>query len=207
MKAFLDYLPIIIFFSVYKLIKPEQSQAVLANIGITDAVNNQNILVATLALMLATLVVYGYLFVSQQFKLEKPQWLILISTFVFGGLTLALRNGDFMIYKAIFLNLAFALAFLISPMIGKEKKPLVQRMLGPVLELSQKGWLKLNWAWVGLFAFMAFLHSFFGFMYPDPSNDHAVWVNFTTFGDMGVMFSFIIVQFIVLRKHFKLNEE
>ncbi len=207
MKAFLDYLPIIIFFSVYKLIKPEQSQAVLANIGITDAVNNQNILVATLALMLATLVVYGYLFVSQQFKLEKPQWLILISTFVFGGLTLALRNGDFMIYKAIFLNLAFALAFLISPMIGKEKKPLVQRMLGPVLELSQKGWLKLNWAWVGLFAFMAFLHSFFGFIYPDPSNDHAVWVNFTTFGDMGVMFSFIIVQFIVLRKHFKLNEE
>ena len=207
MKAFLDYLPIIIFFSVYKLIKPEQSQAVLANIGITDAVNNQNILVATLALMLATLVVYGYLFVSQKFKLEKPQLLILISTFVFGGLTLALRNGDFMIYKAIFLNLAFALAFLISPMIGKEKKPLVQRMLGPVLELSQKGWLKLNWAWVGLFAFMAFLHSFFGFMYPDPSNDHAVWVNFTTFGDMGVMFSFIIVQFIVLRKHFKLNEE
>lgn len=207
MKAFLDYLPIIIFFSVYKLIKPEQSQAVLANIGITDAVNNQNILVATLALMLATLVVYGYLFVSQQFKLEKPQLLILISTFVFGGLTLALRNGDFMIYKAIFLNLAFALAFLISPMIGKEKKPLVQRMLGPVLELSQKGWLKLNWAWVGLFAFMAFLHSFFGFMYPDPSNDHAVWINFTTFGDMGVMFSFIIVQFIVLRKHFKLNEE
>ena len=207
MKAFLDYLPIIIFFSVYKLIKPEQSQAVLANIGITDAVNNQNILVATLALMLATLVVYGYLFVSQQFKLEKPQLLILISTFVFGGLTLALRNGDFMIYKAIFLNLAFALAFLISPMIGKEKKPLVQRMLGPVLELSQKGWLKLNWAWVGLFAFMAFLHSFFGFIYPDPSNDHAVWVNFTTFGDMGVMFSFIIVQFIVLRKHFKLNEE
>lgn len=207
MKAFLDYLPIIIFFSVYKLIKPEQSQAVLAKIGITDAVNNQNILVATLALMLATLVVYGYLFVSQKFKLEKPQLLILISTFVFGGLTLALRNGDFMIYKAIFLNLAFALAFLISPMIGKEKKPLVQRMLGPVLELSQKGWLKLNWAWVGLFAFMAFLHSFFGFMYPDPSNDHAVWVNFTTFGDMGVMFSFIIVQFIVLRKHFKLNEE
>ena len=207
MKAFLDYLPIIIFFSVYKLIKPEQSQAVLANIGITDAVNNQNILVATLALMLATLVVYGYLFVSQQFKLEKPQWLILISTFVFGGLTLALRNGDFMIYKAIFLNLAFALAFLISPMIGKEKKPLVQRMLGPVLELSQKGWLKLNWAWVGLFAFMAFLHSFFGFIYPDPSNDHAVWVNFTTFGDMGVMFSFIIIQFVLLRKHFKVSEE
>ena len=207
MKAFLDYLPIIIFFSVYKLIKPEQSQAVLANIGITDAVNNQNILVATLALMLATLVVYGYLFVSQQFKLEKPQLLILISTFVFGGLTLALRNGDFMIYKAIFLNLAFALAFLISPMIGKEKKPLVQRMLGPVLELSQKGWLKLNWAWVGLFAFMAFLHSFFGFMYPDPSNDHAVWVNFTTFGDMAVMFSFIIIQFILLRKHFKVSEE
>ena len=137
MKAFLDYLPIIIFFSVYKLIKPEQSQAVLANIGITDAVNNQNILVATLALMLATLVVYGYLFVSQQFKLEKPQLLILISTFVFGGLTLALRNGDFMIYKAIFLNLAFALAFLISPMIGKEKKPLVIRFL-PVTCLLRK---------------------------------------------------------------------
>ena len=207
MKAFLDYLPIIIFFTVYKLIEPEQSHAILAQVGITGVVDNQNILVATLALMVTTFIVYLYLFVSQKFKLEKPQLLILVSTFIFGGLTLALRDGDFMIYKAIFLNLAFSLAFMISPMIGKEKKPLVQRMMGTVLNRSATGWKKLNWAWVGLFSFMAFLHCFFGFIYPDPSKDHAIWVNFTTFGDMGVMFSFIIIQFVLLRKHFKVSEE
>lgn len=207
MKALLDYLPIIIFFSVYKLIKPEQSQAVLETIGILDAKNNQNILVATLALIIVTILVYSFLFISQKFKLEKQQLLIVVSTIVFGGLTLALREGSFMIYKAIFLNLAFALGFVISPMIGKEKKPLIKRMFEPVLDLSAQGWIKLNWAWAGLFCFMASLHAFFGFIYPDPSNDHAVWVNFTTFGDMAVMFSFIVIQFIILRKHFKSPEQ
>ena len=60
MKAFLDYLPIIIFFTVYKLIEPEQSHAILAQVGITGVVDNQNILVATLALMVTTLIVYLY---------------------------------------------------------------------------------------------------------------------------------------------------
>ena len=207
MKAFLDYLPIIIFFAVYKLIKPEQSQIVLAKIGITGALDNQNILVATLALMVSTLVVYLYLFVSQKFKLEKQQILVVVSTIIFGGLTLALRDASFMIYKAIFLNLAFGLAFLISPMIGKEKKPLIQRMFDPILELTKAGWIKLNLAWVGLFCFMAFLHCFFGFIYPDPSKDHANCVNFTAFGVMLVMLSFIIIQFIILRKHFKSVQE
>ena len=207
MKAFLDYLPIIIFFAVYKLIKPEQSEIVLAKIGITGALANQNILVATVALMVSTLVVYSYLFISQKFKLEKAQILVVVSTIIFGGLTLALRDASFMIYKAIFLNLAFSLAFLISPMIGKEKKPLIQRMFDPILELSKSGWIKLNLAWVGLFCFMAFLHCFFGFIYPDPSKDHANWVNFTAFGDMLVMLSFIIIQFIILRKHFKSTSE
>ncbi|ENV35312.1 septation protein IspZ [Acinetobacter gerneri] len=207
MKAFLDYLPIIIFFLVYKLIKPEQSHAILERIGITGAESNQNILVATLALMVATFIIYSYLYISQKFKLEKAQLLVVVSTIIFGGLTIALRKGEFMIYKAIFLNLAFSLAFMISPMIGKIKKPLIQRLFDPVFELSYKGWLKLNWAWVGMFCFMAFLHFFFGFIYPDPSPDHAVWVNFTAFGDMIVMFSFIIIQFILLRKHFKTPQE
>ena len=33
------------------------------------------------------------------------------------------------------------------------------------------------------------------------------WGEFTAFGDMIVMFSFIIIQFVILRKHFKSTDE
>ena len=46
---------------------------------------------------------------------------------------------------------------------------------------------------------MAGLHTFFAFLFMDGQ----YWGEFTAFGDMIVMFSFIIIQFIILRKHFK----
>ncbi|MND81922.1 intracellular septation protein A [compost metagenome] len=54
-----------------------------------------------------------------------------------------------------------------------------------------------------MFALMSFLHVFFAFLFMDGK----YWGEFTAFGDMIVMFSFIIIQFIVLRKHFKSPEE
>jgi Intracellular septation protein A len=68
--------------------------------------------------------------------------------------------------------------------------------------LSAKGWLKLNYAWVGMFTLMSFLHTFFAYLWMDGK----YWGEFTAFGDMIVMFSFIIIQFIVLRKYFRTAE-
>lgn len=200
MKALLDYLPLIIFFYFYKTTEPTDNQhPMLQFLGSAGNTDQNHILVATFALLLATLIVYGCLLVFQKFKLEKQQWFIVAMTIFFGGLTLAFSDANFIKLKAIILNFCFAIAFLISPLFGKEKKPLIQRMFGPFLELTVTGWKKLNYAWVGLFTLMAGLHTFFAFIFMNGK----YWGEFTAFGDMIVMFSFLIIQLIVLRKYFK----
>ena len=68
-------------------------------------------------------------------------------TVIFGGITLMLSDDFYIRLKAVLLNLVFAGVFLLSPWFSKDKKPLIQRLFGPVFNLSAKGWLKLNYAW------------------------------------------------------------
>ncbi len=102
MKALLDYLPLIIFFYFYKTTDPKDNHHPLLQLVGSDGNTDQNnILVATCALLIATLIVYGCLFIFQKFKLEKQQWFIVASTIIFGGLTLAFSDIDYIKYKAI----------------------------------------------------------------------------------------------------------
>ena len=116
----------------------------------------------------------------------------------FGGITLMLSDDFYIRLKAAILNLVFAGAFLVSPWFGKDRKPLIQRLFDPILALSEKvGKFKLC---LGSYVcrdvwFTCFLCVLF--------HGGKYWGEFTAFGDMIVMFSFIIIQFIILRKHFK----
>lgn len=203
MKALLDFVPLIIFFYLYKTVDPKDTDhPLLQLIGSAGGVDNNNILVATTGLIISMLVVYGALFVIQKFRLDKQQWIVLFMTVIFGGITLMLSDDFYIRLKAVLLNLVFAGAFLLSPWFGKDKKPLIERLFGPVLELSANGWKKLNYAWAGMFVVMSGLHVFFAYLYAGGK----YWGEFTAFGDMIVMFSFIIIQFIVLRKYFKTTE-
>ena len=203
MKALLDFVPLIIFFYLYKTVDPKDTQhPLLQMIGSAGGVDNNNILVATTGLILSMLVVYGAMFVMQKFRLDKQQWIVLFMTVIFGGITLMLSDDFYIKLKAALLNIVFSAAFLLSPWFSKDRKPLIQRLFGPVFNLSPKGWLNLNFAWAAMFAVMSFLHVFFAFLFANGK----YWGEFTSFGDMIVMFSFIIVQFIVLRKYFKSPE-
>lgn len=203
MKSLLDFLPLIVFYVLYKNTdKADVNHPLLSLFGLSGGVNNNHVLVGTLGLVLATVLVYGYLFISQKFRLEKQQWLVLIMTVGFGGLTLALSDDYYIRLKAVLINLAFALGIVISPVFIKNKEPVVKKLFGPVLALSPQGWIRLNWAWAGLFALMATLHAFFAFVFMGGE----YWGEFTAFGDIIVMMTFMIIMFVALRKHFKLNE-
>ena len=204
MKALLDFVPLIIFFYLYKTVDPKDTEhPLLQLIGSAGGIDNNNILVATTGLIISMLVVYGALFVIQKFRLDKQQWIVLFMTVIFGGVTLMLSDDFYIRLKAVLLNIIFAGAFLISPYVMKNKKPLIQRLFGPIFNLTLKGWKNLNFAWAGMFIFMSCLHIFFAFLFLGGK----YWGEFTAFGDMIVMFSFIIIQFIVLRKYFKSPEE
>ena len=204
MKALLDFVPLIIFFYLYKTVDPKDTEhPLLQLIGSAGGIDNNNILVATTGLIISMLVVYGALFVIQKFRLDKQQWIVLFMTVIFGGVTLMLSDDFYIRLKAVLLNIIFAGAFLLSPYVMKDKKPLIQRLFGPIFNLTVKGWKNLNFAWAGMFIFMSCLHIFFAFLFLSGK----YWGEFTAFGDMIVMFSFIIIQFIVLRKYFKSPEE
>ena len=204
MKALLDFVPLIIFFYLYKTVDPKNTDhPLLQLIGSAGGVDNNNILVATTGLIISMLVVYGALFFMQKFRLDKQQWIVLFMTVIFGGVTLMLSDDFYIRLKAVLLNIVFAGAFLLSPYFMKDKKPLIQRLFGPIFNLTEQGWKNLNFAWAGMFIFMSCLHIFFAFLFLGGK----YWGEFTAFGDMIVMFSFIIIQFIVLRKYFKSPEE
>ena len=203
MKALLDFVPLIIFFYLYKTVDPKDTNhQLLQLIGSAGGVDNNHILVATTGLIISMLVVYGALFIMQKFRLDKQQWIVLFITVIFGGVTLMLSDDFYIRLKAAILNIVFAGAFLLSPWFSKDRKPLIQRLFGPVFNLTEAGWKNLNYTWAAMFAVMSFLHVFFAFLFMDGK----YWGEFTAFGDMIVMFSFIIVQLIVLRKYFKTSE-
>jgi len=204
MKALLDFVPLIIFFYLYKTVDPKDTQhPLLQLIGSAGGVDNNNILVATTGLILSMLVVYGALFVMQKFRLDKQQWIVLFMTVIFGGITLMLSDDFYIRLKAALLNIVFAGAFLLSPYFSKDRSPLIKRLFAPIFNLGEVGWKRLNYAWAAMFAVMSGLHVFFAFLFMNGK----YWGEFTAFGDMLVMFSFIIIQFIVLRKHFKSSED
>ena len=203
MKALLDFVPLIIFFYLYKTVDPKDTDhPLLQLIGSTGGIDNNNILVATTGLIISMLLIYGALFVIQKFRLDKQQWIVLFMTVIFGGITLMLSDDFYIKLKAALLNLVFAGAFLLSPYFMKDKKPLIQRLFGPIFDLTVKGWKNLNFAWAAMFILMSCLHVFFAFIFANGK----YWGEFTAFGDMIVMFSFIIIQFIVFRKYFKSPE-
>ena len=130
MKALLDFVPLIIFFYLYKTVDPKNTDhPLLQLIGSAGGVDNNNILVATTGLIISMLVVYGALFFMQKFRLDKQQWIVLFMTVIFGGVTLMLSDDFYIKLKAALLNIIFSGAFLLSPYFGKERKPLIKRLL------------------------------------------------------------------------------
>ncbi|MCY1278855.1 putative intracellular septation protein A [compost metagenome] len=185
MKQFIDFIPLILFFIVYKL---EPRAVELA--GHTYMLGG--IFSATAVLIISSVIVYGAIFLLQR-RLEKGQWLTLVACLVFGGMTLAFHSETFLKWKAPVVNWLFALAFAGSHFIGD--KPLIQRMMGHALNLPQAIWIRLNLAWIAFFLVCGFANLFVAFTF------HEFWVDFKVFGSLGMTVLFLVGQGVYLARH------
>lgn len=200
MKALLDYIPLIIFFYFYKTTDPKNNHhPLLELVGSQGNADKNHILVATCALIIATVVVYGCQFVFQKFRLEKMQWFVLLSTLIFGGITLALSDDFYIKLKAVIINAGIGLAFLLTPYFTADRQPIIRRMLDSALVMTPAQWFKLNLAWSGQFFILALLHVFFGFVYAQGQ----YWGEFTAFGDIIFSLSYMALLMFGVRKFFK----
>ncbi|WP_230655870.1 septation protein IspZ [Psychrobacter sp. I-STPA10] len=176
MKALLDFIPLIAFFIAAK------QYGILAGAG---------------ALLVATLAVYSLHLLKQKGKLDKQQWVTLILTILFCGLTLILRDKIFLQWKSTVINAIFAVALIISVIVNR---PLLQMAMKTVFRLTPSGWNKLTLAWAGYFILMAGLQYYFAFY-----TSEQTWIDFKTYGWIPFMLVFMIGQFVILKNH--LNPE
>ena len=203
MKFFFDLLPVILFFSAFKISEGNPQAAVdligpiLGAIGLDAAITLQQapILAATLVVILATALQIGWVWLRHG-KVDKMLWVSLVLVVFFGSLTLIFHDETFIKWKPTVLYWMFATVLLFSASVLK--KNLIRGMLEVQVQLPELLWTKLNLAWVGFFAVMGALNLLVAFAFNFPTN---IWVNFKLFGSMGLMLVFVIAQGIFLAKY------
>jgi intracellular septation protein len=178
MKLLFDFFPIILFFVAYKLV---------------------DIYVATAVAIAATFVQVGWIWFRHH-RVETMHLVTLALITVFGGLTLLLKNPDFIKWKPTVLNWLFAVVFIGSHWFGKQT--LVQRMLGKAVSLPAGIWHRLNLLWVVFFLIMGIANLYVAFNF-----DENTWVNFKLFGILGLTIAFVFVQAMFISRHLPPDKE
>ena len=178
MKLLFDLFPVLLFFIAFKL---------------------SDIYVATAVAIGASIVQIGWLKLRQK-PIEPMQWASLIIIVVFGGMTLFLRDETFIKWKPTVLYGAFAVALGVARwMLGRN---LIKAMMGSQIALPAEVWERINLAWMGFFVVMGVLNIYIAYNF---STDF--WVNFKTFGTLGLTIVFVLLQALYMGRHVEQKEQ
>src|SRR5262245_12513840 len=173
MKFLFDLLPVVLFVTTYMLTE---------SIYVATAV----IIPATIAQVIYARVRYG--------KVDRMLWISLILIVVLGGLTLALQDKRFIMWKPTVLYWLFALVLGVTPLVSRNN--LIRSFLGKEISLPDRVWSWLNLSWVAFFALLGALNLYVAFNYSE-----ALWVQFKLWGGLGLMLLFIVAQAVFLARY------
>ncbi|MAD02800.1 septation protein IspZ [Pseudoalteromonas shioyasakiensis] len=188
MHAIIEYIPLILFFAVFKLV---------------------DIYWATALLMLTTLIQVAYCYFKDG-KVPTRHWLFFAIAVVLGTLTLVFHDEQFVKWKATIVYAIFSVTLLVSRyVLGKN---LVKKALSSILENASESkqeikvpealWNKLNLFWVAITAGISALNIYIAYNF---SLDF--WVNFKVFGLMGITFVCVLATIITLFKYLPEDDE
>ena len=172
MKFLFDLLPVILFFVGFKL------YGIFAATAIAIA--------TTIAMIVYSKVRHG--------NIDKMLLINGVVISVLGGITLALHDKTFIMWKPTVLYWLLAAVLLTSQLFFK--KNFIEQMMGKMLAAPADVWKKLNLVWVVFLIGLGFLNLYVAFNYSEDA-----WVNFKLFGVTGMMFVFVIAQTLVLKKY------
>ena len=172
MKFLFDLLPVILFFVGFKL------YGIFAATAIAIA--------TTIAMIIYSKIKHG--------KIDKMLLINGAVISVLGGITLALHDKTFIMWKPTVLYWLLAAVLLVSQLFFN--KNFIQQMMGKMIAAPAHIWRNLNWAWVIFLIGLGFLNLYVAFNYTENA-----WVNFKLFGVTGMMFVFVILQTLALKKY------
>ncbi len=134
MKFLFDFFPILLFFIVYR---------------------THDIYAATLVAIIASGLQVGWQWLRHR-RVDRMLFATFLLILVLGGLTIALQDRAFIMWKPTIINWLIAVVFLASHFIGR--KPLVQRMMEHAIQATDAVWRRLNLLWTGFFLFLGVLN-------------------------------------------------
>ncbi|MAS23894.1 MAG: septation protein A [Oceanospirillaceae bacterium] len=201
MKLLIDFLPIVIFFLVYKwapelisAVSPLLSPEMVATLEATKP-----IVIATGVLIPATIIQVIYLRVTTG-KVEKMHLVTLALVVILGGATLISQNAEFLMWKPTIVNWLFAAAFLGTQWFTE--KSLIQRMMEQAMTLPDHVWTRLSYAWVAFFVVSGLANLYVAYTFSEE-----LWVDFKLFGLLGLTILFIIGQSLFLYRYMNHEEQ
>ncbi|PVX42916.1 intracellular septation protein A [Pasteurella langaaensis DSM 22999] len=153
MKQLLEFIPLILFFVVYK-ISGIQAAAI-------------TLMIATALQLIILKLKYG--------NIEKQQMIMGIAVIFFGALTAYFNEVKYLQWKVTIVYGVFALALLISQF--GFKTPLIQKLLDKELKLPDVAWNKLNLGWAVFFIICMLAN-----IYISQNYSEEIWVDFKSFG-------------------------
>lgn len=188
MHALIEFIPLVLFFAVFKLV---------------------DIYWATALLMGTTLIQVAYSYFKTG-KVPARQWLFFAIAVILGTLTLVFHDEQFVKWKATIIYVLLSLTLLVSRYImGKN---LVKQAFSSVLNnatetdqavnVPESLWDKLNLLWIAITAAIAALNLYIAYHF---SLDF--WVNFKVFGLTGITFISIFASIIMLYKYLPDEDE
>ncbi|MDP8033238.1 septation protein A [Pasteurella atlantica] len=178
MKQLLEFIPLILFFVVYKLFGTQEAAITLV--------------IATIIQLILLKVFFG--------EVTKMQLFMAGFVLIFGGLTAYFDDIRFLQWKVTIINGLFAFALLFSQFVLKS--PIIKYLLGKEIQLENKVWNNLNLGWAVFFIFCMLLNIYISeFMSED------IWSTFKVFGLTGLSLIATIITGVYLYPHLKQLEE
>ena len=201
MKLLLDFLPILLFFACFKGAEANKDWA--ADFATTHfgfmvsggkvGPGEAPVLLATIVVILATLAQVAFLKLRGR-KVDTMLWVSLVLVVGLGGLTIWFHNETFIKWKPSVLYWTMGTALWLAPLLAG--KNLLKVLLGEQLQLPDRVWHRLNFAWVAFFAGMGLLNLWVAYSFST-----GTWVNFKLFGGLGLMLAFTVAQGLYLSRY------
>ena len=179
LKFLTDFVPLAIFFYFYY-----------------DS--GKNISIAIPPLIVATLISLVIVWFFEKKIPPMPLLSGILITF-FGGLTIYFNDPIFIYLKPTIINIMFALALLLGKYFTKE--PILKKILGNSIALTDIGWEVLNRRWMFFFFGLALLNEFVW-----RTQTEEFWVNFKVWGMLPITIIFTAFQIGLINKY-KINEQ
>jgi intracellular septation protein len=206
MKLLLDFLPLALFFGMFKYAEAHRDWAAsfaTAQLGFMvsgGVIGPQEapVLLATVIVMIATLGQVLILKLLRQ-KVDAILWVSLALVVVLGLATVYFHSETFIKWKPTGLYWVMGAAFWISNAVFGRN--LLKAVLKDI-ELPAPVWQRLNSAWVLFFLAMGVLNLWVAYSFST-----STWASFKVFGATGLMLVFTLGQGVYLMKHLPPEEK